>query len=153
NSYHPLLFHLIDVAVVARRLWDSALRQPVKKRFATAVGLAIEDCAPWVAFWVGAHDIGKGSPGFEQRQNTKVLVDHLRHEGYDFAVTTPEFHATVSVPVLAEWLEARKFERVSARRVALAIGGHHGVFPAPGSYSLSTRVLGNARWTEARNAL
>jgi CRISPR-associated endonuclease/helicase Cas3 len=153
-SYHPLLFHLIDVGIVARCLWDNVLRQPMKERFASAVGLSVGDCGPWVAFWVGAHDIGKASPGFQQfRQSTKVLVKYLKGEGYDFTVSKPEHHATVSVPELARWLEDQKVPRVSAHRAALAVGGHHGVFPKPGWNNLGARVLGNDKWAAARRDL
>jgi hypothetical protein len=39
DKYHPLVCHLIDVAAVAKRLWDAVLRPPAKRRFAEAVGL------------------------------------------------------------------------------------------------------------------
>ena len=54
ESYHPVFFHLIDVAVVARRIWEEVLRPPVKVSFSTTLGLSVEDCGPWVAFLVGA---------------------------------------------------------------------------------------------------
>src|SRR4051812_12047841 len=97
ESYHPLLFHLIDVAAVARRLWDHVLRPAVKARFAVSLGLPEDACAPWVAFWAGAHDIGKASPGFQQRENTTALVEHLGKEGFDFFACGSPPHATVSV--------------------------------------------------------
>ncbi|KAF0168589.1 MAG: hypothetical protein FD161_4967, partial [Limisphaerales bacterium] len=28
ESFHPLLFHLLDVAAVARQLWDEVLHRP-----------------------------------------------------------------------------------------------------------------------------
>src|SRR5262249_51159347 len=117
------------------------------------VGLSIEDCGRWVAFWVGAHDIGKASPGFQQRDNTKELVKCLAEAGYAFDVSKPEPHGTVSVPALAGWLEGRGVPKVAARRVALAVGGRHGVSPGPGWSRLGTRVLGNAPWAAARNDL
>jgi CRISPR-associated endonuclease/helicase Cas3 len=153
ESYHPLLFHLIDVGAVACRLWEIVLRQPLKERFAAAVGLPLKDCGPWVTFWVAAHDIGKASPGFQQRDNTALLVERLRGLGYDFDAGKPVFHATVSVPVLADWLERGQVQRSVAQRIAHAVGGHHGVFPPPDSRGLGARVLGNTAWTGARNDL
>ena len=58
--FHPLLFHMLDVGVVARRLWDRVLRPAVKERFSANLGLPQQACGPWVSFWVGAHDIGNG---------------------------------------------------------------------------------------------
>src|SRR4051794_39866046 len=132
ESYHPLLFHLIDVAAVARRLWDHVLRPAIKERFSGSLGLPEDACAPWVAFWVGAHDIGKGSPGFQQRDNTTALVEHLGKEGFQFHASGSAPHGTVSVPVLYRWLEETRVPARIARRIAVAVGGHHGVFPALG---------------------
>src|SRR5262245_56869724 len=117
ESYHPLLFHLVDVAVVARRLWYEVLRPPLQKRFASTVGLSVADCEPWVSFWVGAHDSGKASPGFQHRDNATVLVNHLRGAGYDFDTTKPEPHGTVGVPALTNWMEARGVPKECAQRV------------------------------------
>src|SRR4051794_13157560 len=97
-SYHPLLFHLLDVAVVARRLWEEVLRPPVKEPFAMALGLSLDDCAPWVAFWVGTHDIGKATPGFQQRDNAEVLIQLLRDRGFEFWVSNALPHAALSAP-------------------------------------------------------
>lgn len=153
QCYHPLLFHLIDVAAVAAQLWDCILRAPVKDSFADSVGLSSEDCGAWVAFCVGAHDIGKASPGFEQRQNATELVELLRRDGFDFSASRPVHHATVSVPVLAAWLQERKVPKRTARRIALAVGGHHGTFPRSGWDQLGSAVLGNDRWHEVRRTL
>ncbi len=150
NSYHPLLFHLLDVASVARRLWDDILRPRVKEPFAAALGIAAHDCGPWVAFCVGAHDIGKASPGFQQRENAAVLVKYLAAAGFDFAVSAAPPHGTVSVPVLADWLQGAGVPRIAARRVALAVGGHHGVFAEAGWDALGDRALGNPAWSAAR---
>jgi CRISPR-associated endonuclease/helicase Cas3 len=153
DSFHPLLFHLIDVAAVARRLWDVVLRQHVKGPFAAALELTAEDCGPWVAFWAGAHDIGKASPGFQQRDNTAALVELLRGEGFDFCVNAPPPHATVTAPALAEWLQARGTPARTAARIALAVGGHHGAFPPAGWEDLGAAALGNARWADSRRDL
>src|SRR5262249_8642943 len=98
-------------------------------------------------------DIGKGSPGFEQRDNATVLVKYLQGAGFDFCVTRAEHHATVSVPVLDKWLQARHFPEATARRIAVAVGGHHGTFPEPGGHDLGADVLGNERWATARQDL
>ncbi len=152
EKYHPVLCHLIDVAVVARQVWDDVFRGPAKERFARAIGLSVEHCRAWVAFWAGAHDIGKVSPGFQQQRRgdprTVGLVRLLSPE-YDFDHPGDTPHATISTPVLRDWLIARGVPATIARRVAVAIGGHHGVFPPPGDLGAAT--LGNGRWRDARN--
>jgi len=153
DSFHPLLFHLLDVAAVASRLWNEVLRPPVKTRFATAIGLSQDDCAPWVAFWVGAHDIGKASPAFQSQGKSAPLTDALRPAGFDFLHTENVPHGTVSVPVLYQWLMGCKLPIAAARRIAQAVGGHHGVFPEVTCFTLGTRDLGNKFWNAGRMAI
>jgi CRISPR-associated endonuclease Cas3-HD len=123
-QYHPLLCHLIDVAVVCRRLWEEVLRPPVKKRFADTIGLSLDDCASWVAFWVGAHDIGKASPAFQSQGKTDSLIATLREAGFDFDHSDNVPHGTVSVPALYSWLSSRSVPDSAARRISQAVGGH-----------------------------
>src|SRR4051812_47014714 len=59
---HPIVCHLLDVASVALRLWDDALHDALKKRLAASLGLPPDHAGRWLAFWAGAHDIGKVSP-------------------------------------------------------------------------------------------
>jgi hypothetical protein len=39
RAYHPLLCHMIDVAVVARRMWRDVLTRAARRSFAAALGL------------------------------------------------------------------------------------------------------------------
>ena len=153
ESFHPLLFHLLDVAAVARQLWDEVLHRPVKARFAAAIGLTQDECAPWVAFWVGAHDIGKASPAFQSQGKSAPFTDALRHAGFDFLHTENVPHGTVSVPVLYQWLMGCKLPNSTARRMAQAVGGHHGVFPDAKCFTLGTRDLGNKLWCAKRTVI
>jgi hypothetical protein len=56
---HPVICHLLDVASVALRLWEDALREALKNRLADSLGLPPDHAGPWLAFWAGAHAIGK----------------------------------------------------------------------------------------------
>jgi CRISPR-associated endonuclease/helicase Cas3 len=64
EKYHPLLCHLIDVAAATTRLWTDVLREPIRKRLATALGPPVEACGRWVALWIGEYDIGNVRAGF-----------------------------------------------------------------------------------------
>lgn len=39
---HPLLCHLIDVAAVAEALWETVLGEGLRRRLATALGVAVD---------------------------------------------------------------------------------------------------------------
>src|SRR5579872_178291 len=66
-GYHPLLYHLIDVASVALALWDLALTPYTRGRVARALGLTEAEARSWVAFLAGVHDLGKATIAFERQ--------------------------------------------------------------------------------------
>lgn len=63
--FHPLLFHLMDVAAVAECLWKDVLERQIRKEISTSIGLKAEQAGKWLAFWAGLHDLGKASPAFQ----------------------------------------------------------------------------------------
>ena len=105
EKYQPLLCHLIDVAAVARAIWDQVLREPMKCRLATAFGLPIKDCGRWLAFLAGAHDIGKVCPGFQVRGNVETApLKAMLRDRFEatFPPGKPDPHGTLSTAILAE---------------------------------------------------
>jgi len=76
SRYHPLLFHLLDVAHAALALWDEVLPDAFKKRIAAALGCDTEAARWVVGFLAGVHDLGKATPGFQHREDTPL--DWLR---------------------------------------------------------------------------
>jgi CRISPR-associated endonuclease/helicase Cas3 len=152
DKYHPVMCHLIDVAAVTMALWEKVLRPRFRQWIASRLQLDNDAAGRWLAFWSGAHDIGKVSACFQHRgDRTAVLQKRLAPE-FDFPVCTPEPHGTLSTTILAaELAAATRWPRVDAslaRTLAVAVGGHHGVFPT--SWDELHQVLGNASWTDAR---
>ena len=45
DKYHPVVCHLIDVAAVARSLWEEVFRLPLRRWLAGRFGLDEPDCA------------------------------------------------------------------------------------------------------------
>ena len=69
EKYHPVVCHLIDVGQVARRLWSDVFGRRCGNGSRPGSGWPDQDAAgAWLAFWAGAHDIGKVSPGFQDRK-------------------------------------------------------------------------------------
>jgi CRISPR-associated endonuclease/helicase Cas3 len=132
--FHPVVCHLIDVAVVTLNLWESAFRPRFRKWVAGRLGLDEDACARWLAFWSGAHDIGKVAACFQDRgdQRTNALKERLQAAGFAFH-GWDRHHGTIGTAVLAELLATSSdWPRVEPRlatRVAIAVGGHHGLFP------------------------
>jgi CRISPR-associated endonuclease/helicase Cas3 len=146
---HPVICHLLDVASVALRLWGNVLRDALKQRLAASLGLPPDAAGRWLAFWAGAHDIGKVSPGF-QAKNPQAK-EALGKAGVSFAVPDDTPHGTVSAAVLPKLLHQPGgwpgIPESLARQVAVAVGGHHGVFPGARACRLGAAVLGDTKGT------
>lgn len=73
NAYHPLICHLIDVAVVTKKIWDDVLPRATKERIARSFGEtnfdeeSLEKIGLIIALIAGLHDLGKISPPFTLR--------------------------------------------------------------------------------------
>src|SRR4051812_6190637 len=81
---HPVLCHLADVAAVCLALWEHVLREAPKRRLAEAVNLAPPAAGRWLAFWAGAHDVGKVAPCFQAKDHSGAARAALAAEGFDF---------------------------------------------------------------------
>ncbi len=128
DTFHPLLFHMLDVAAVAHRLVTCSFGQGLRQRWADALGLPCDQLPFLLAFLCGSHDIGKASPGFQGKSPEQAR--RLQCLGL---ATCPEDirHDCVSFLALEEYLshELRICPQV-ANRWATAIAGHHGSFPS-----------------------
>jgi CRISPR-associated endonuclease/helicase Cas3 len=155
EHYHPVLCHLIDIAAVTKNLWDAAFHSWIQRWVAERLGVNEDACSHWLAFWTGAHDIGKVSPGFQAQGKTDKLKKRLQ-PSFNFDPAggkTP--HGDVSTIVLASVLtEGRDWPPVPprvARNIAVAVGGHHGFFPT--NWDDICSPLGNEKWAAARRAM
>ena len=151
-----MLCHLIAVGQVARQLWDRVLRGQVRGWVKTKVGLTDERAAAhWLAFWAAAHDIGKVSPCFQSQGKTEQLVAQLTKAGFNFP-GVKKSHGEISTKVLDEELHSpdRGWPAVPkkvAQSIAVAVGGHHGIFPT--DWDTICSPLGNDRWAAARREM
>ena len=142
-SFHPLLFHLLDVAAVTEAIWDRVLSSAAKCAIAAELGLGtdVEAARRWVAFLAGAHDIGKASPAFQYMPNKapdeaqRALQKQLGAADLPNTLNPNKTrHGPISTLILRDVL-ARKEEmygwcQQDAEIIATAIGGHHGIFPS-----------------------
>lgn len=102
-SFHPLLCHLVDVAVVAAALWRDALSPRARTWFARALALDEEAAGRWIAFLAGLHDLGKASPGFQLQDAAHPLIkDQLAGVGLrrQALLPNPPAHGLVTAAAL-----------------------------------------------------
>jgi len=132
DSYHPLIFHLIDVACVTQAIRTRVLRAPLRRMMAEHLGLSEEAAGPWIAFWAGAHDIGKATAGFQFRdEKQRELRRRLEAEGFEFPPADPKHHSDTGTKIISDELASGgvswpKLSRDLAKKVAVTVGGVSG---------------------------
>ncbi len=151
-----LIYHLIDVGQCARALWETGLAHAIRAHMARTVGLDEAACGQLLAFWAALHDMGKASPAFQTMLPSHVGV--LQAQGFDFPAphgAKPAHHGVVSAWALRRLLEEHGgMPRRDARRVAHALGGHHGIWPNTTSVlDVRRQDHGDGAWVSARQAL
>lgn len=146
-SHYPLLFHMIDVAAVTEQLWEAVLQASTRSFFAEQLGLNEGNAKRWVAFWAGLHDLGKATPAFQSKSNDAKA--RLQRLGFDFGLNYDEVHhGTATTCILHGLLESEfSLSKELSRRVASAVGGHHGIFPKSEELRRPSR-LANKKWRE-----
>jgi CRISPR-associated endonuclease/helicase Cas3 len=157
HTFHPLLCHMVDVAVVARAMWRSVLSEAARRKIADAVGLPLNSAEVCITFLAALHDLGKASPAFQLRKESK----HLHHL-YEELGNPPKCeaheapHGRVTAKELPDILiKLFDVSKPVANRFSTIIGGHHGIFPT--SLDLTTRCpvegVGIGQWKQVREKL
>ena len=143
GEIHLLIYHMLDTAAVAIKLWENALSDSVKQEVAAWMGLGQPDAGRTLAFWAALHDIGKASPVFQIKNAAQAGI--LAQTGLPFEknLNAKIYHSRVSGKFLRE-------HGVVPIEVDIAISGHHGAWNA--DYSLG-RAYGDQQWDEARSEL
>ena len=161
-SYHPLLCHMIDVAMVTREMWQCSLSPSQRRGLSVGLGLGHDQdtAGLWCAFIAGLHDLGKASPAF-QLQVDKVrakVKQRLRDNGLPVPTLRPSRHtphgAITAATLPCTLADAFGMDKHVANRVAVVTGGHHGIFPTSSEVlGVSTYARGNHKWDAHRLVL
>ncbi len=154
-AFHPLLAHLLDVGATAEALWMQVSSRQSRTRIARGLEIDEEDAGRWVALLAAAHDLGKGTPGFQGRAPER-LAD-LHEQGLEVAETGPiPAHGLLSAVLLADLLVSTfSIDRRVAGILGRLVGGHHGMVPTAGQLrtASSSRVRGQGRWKDVQAGL
>jgi len=140
--YHPLLYHMLDVAAVAGLVWPHCLTPQLRKKLKC---LPETDAYTQIVFLAGAHDIGKASPCFQKK--VPELSQNLALQFSENDQNRP--HGFISAYVLNKILGSCTASTVLAQ----IAGGHHGVFPRSIELQMGRDTLGNNCWDTARQKL
>jgi CRISPR-associated endonuclease/helicase Cas3 len=158
NAYHPLMCHMIDVAVVTLLMWQEVLPQAATNRIARALGLPLDLAGRVVAWIAGMHDLGKASPPFALRNGAAYLYSLYENSPLErprsLAAPSDAPHGYVTAETLPSILQTQfQINDRLAKQIGVLIGGHHGVFPRSLDLLELGSKPGNPFWTQARNDL
>lgn len=171
NAFHPLICHLIDVAVVTKKIWDDVLPTATKEKIVESFGENIFDrdnlikFGSLVAFIAGLHDLGKCSPPFTLRYTKqeirKIYIDEFSYEKhkelYGEVKSSEAPHGYVTAVELPKILTGENFNfpKSLADQIGVLIGGHHGTFPDSfwNNELTKEKLVGGKHWAEARRLL
>ncbi len=153
--HHPLLFHMLDSAHIARLLWSEVFGAYSRQQLAQALGLREGEAGSLVPLIAGLHDLGKASPGFQSLSPS--LADRLREAGLfitEYAQRNRRPHGHITTRELRRILRAAGWDSRPAAIVAGVAGAHHGTFFSGtdlGGWGEDT--LGDASWAGVREDL
>ena len=158
-DYHPLLCHMVDVAIVALEMWKEALSPRQREGLSKGLGLGDnqDTAGGWCAFIAGLHDLGKASPAFQlqvERIRSEVR-GRLRGAGLPAGQNHSPMripHGTITAATAPDILETGfGLDRTVAQRLGVVAGGHHGVFPTSSEvHNIGASAKGRAEWNAHR---
>ena len=128
NGYHPAVYHMLDVALVAGAIFELLDSQEQK----LLIGPFKHSKHPLAAlqFLIALHDLGKLTPGFQLK--LKEWESLLSEQGFEWeSVLTDENtnHGYTGYFLLTELLsQALNLRKEAALGLANAVAGHHGSF-------------------------
>lgn len=141
STWHPLVYHCLDVAAVSACWWDASCA--MRTRFALAFG--IDDTAvlrAWVLFFATLHDLGKFDIRFQLKaQEALAAAWRVVEKGEDHVISEGDIlqfdHGRAGMAwgwrELADWIDADpESARERWRNWLAAVTGHHGDYYAPG---------------------
>lgn len=134
-EWSSLAQHSIDTAMVALKVWGEMLPESVTRRIVDGFNGNEDTAKRTISFLAGCHDVGKSTPVFEQQAYGLIgdkLLNSLEGHGLHIpsGIGRPSSlrHEISSYWALLEWMESQGVPKMIAERLAITVGGHHGVF-------------------------
>ena len=131
--FHPALFHVIDVANVARGLLNEEAPVRFRNVFSEIYQIDPSSLSSFLPFLIALHDIGKFSSAF-QRMNP-LQHNRMLSEGFSFGSSHDLSHNQIGRNFIwYEWPEnpIPKISEINRKVLREVVGGHHGQYLSPG---------------------
>ena len=153
GTYHPVVYHCLDVAACGQRLLEH--NPLLRQRLQTASGFTDDVLLGWVTFLLSLHDLGKLADGFqalapEWIRHLQGRVDDpgypYRHDTLGFWLWSPDLPLVTDAELLTALLpEHTELDPEDVRDLLEAwlhpAAGHHGRPPFPRPPHFTRRSL------------
>jgi CRISPR-associated endonuclease/helicase Cas3 len=139
-------------------MWRTVISVSASTQVAQLFRLSAQETENWVIYLAALHDLGKASPAFQMRREAHHLLSLYTDFGQPPNMEASECpHGRVTAGELPAILESRfAVSPPTAKRLAVVIGGHHGVFPTNDDL-MTTRYpstgVGRKKWQAIREEL
>jgi CRISPR-associated endonuclease/helicase Cas3 len=152
ETYHPVLYHMLDVANVSLLLWNEVIHPEIKQHINKELMISEQDIPFFIAWVSGLHDIGKVTPAFQRKNQT--FKTRLSERGYNFPLVANDLHGILSSVIIQRYLIQKDINNcITAKNISQLTGGHHGVFPDAYSMQYVSRSIGNQRWIDIQTQM
>ncbi len=131
DTFHPAMYHMLDVGHVAQALLGERASMRWKHILSQALNVDSESLVTWLPSVIALHDIGKISATFQglnQPQKARLETEKFSFSGWRSSLDLP--HAIVSQACIADLLSQVKvtLPKSMLQSWEEALGGHHGRF-------------------------
>jgi CRISPR-associated helicase Cas3/CRISPR-associated endonuclease Cas3-HD len=157
DKWLSLRQHLLDTEGVSHYVWRDYLPSGVRARIDAALGGHGETV---LAFLAGVHDIGKCTPAFEKQASYRDdLMDMLNAGGFTIPAglgpSSNLRHETSGFMALMSWFQSHGVRLRDGERLAIIVGGHHGVYHSKTEYGRIDlgSYYGVGAWSDERTAI
>ncbi len=154
GGYHLLLYHLLDVAAVAWRMWEQALGAGQKDWLQKTLCMDEGATRQLLALLAGLHDIGKATPGFQKKVADLYEALCGADESLREKHINVDNHGILSAVILRRWLmDDIGMNKQQAGQLAAVIGGHHGAWISTKERQNANASIGKEKWKDLQNEL
>lgn len=131
ETFHPAVFHLLDVGNVARELLSTDSPPRIRSALLHALGVPpLQNALESLPFIVALHDIGKISMPFQAQAGQQK--ERLQREGFAFTSVTGTYrHQDLSAAAVDEIIRVLPPYRPLRSLLSDSFAGHHGKFSMP----------------------
>lgn len=157
ETFHPALFHMLDVGNVAKVLLGDQASKRWKSILSKTLNVDSVSLIHWLPWVVAVHDIGKISASF-QMQN-KQQAERMIAEGFQFGDWpngSEIYHAMISQAWLTDLFAQTnpKLGRVFQETFGEMLGGHHGRWVSRQKIGETTQLIKEyepSEWEQLRS--